>query len=131
MKNMNKLNELQYQGLNLLDEVGTVEIALDSQNQMIHVYDTQQIVAPEYNYATKNYVLTDSFYKMAMIIKQKKFLEQHEEMTVDEWVEKIRWIFYSITPVIKLYDQGKMSTINVEKEGISALFYHKYVERLL
>lgn len=128
---MSKLTELQYQGLNLVDEVGTVEVAIDLVKQVIHVYDTQQIVAPEYDFKIKNYVLTDSFYKMASIIKEKNFLKQQEELSTMDWVEKITWVFYSITPNLKLYENGNMVIENINSLVRKDHFYAKYVERIV
>lgn len=128
---MRRLTELQYQGLNLVDEVGTVEVAIDPEKQVIHVYDTQQIVAPEYDFKIKNYVLTDSFFKMASIIKQKNFLEQQEGLLTMEWVEKVTWIFYSITTNLKLYENGNMVIENINSLARKDHFYAKYVERIV
>jgi hypothetical protein len=68
-----KIQELEYKGLNLLDVVGTVEIAIDTINKTIHVYDVQQIVEPEYHFQSKAFVLSDGFFNMARVLKQKQF----------------------------------------------------------
>ena len=65
--------QLEYRGLNLYDLVDTVEIAIDADLQMIHIYDTQQIVEPEYDFSTKSYMLSEGFWKMAKTIKEKQF----------------------------------------------------------
>ena len=77
-----KLNELEYKGLNLFDEIGAVEIALNAKHQTIHVYDTAQIVEPEYHFASKNYVLSEGFYKMATVLMQKQFFEKKLEQSL-------------------------------------------------
>lgn len=128
---MGKYAQLQYQGLNLLDEVGTVEIAIDYENFIIHIYDTQQIVAPEYHFATKNYQLTDSFYKMAALIQQKKFLAISETISIEEWVEHSTWYFYEITPLIKRYANGIMRKESLNSSKWHRQFYRVYTDRLL
>ncbi|MER1986037.1 MAG: aminopeptidase [Solibacillus sp.] len=128
---MKKYAQIQYQGLNLLDEVGTVEIAIDYELGIVHVYDTQQIVAPEYDFQMKNYRLTDSFYKMAAIIRQKNFLSRAEQATLEQWVEKSTWYFYGITPVIKRYAKSTMTTEPMGTSKYKDEFYTKYIERLI
>lgn len=128
---MKKYAQIQYQGLNLVDEVGTVEIAIDYERGIVHIYDTQQIVAPEYDFTVKNYTLTDSFYKMADIIRQKNFLHKVAHISLMQWIEQSTWYFYGMTPVIKRYAKGTMTVESIHTLKSSDDFYEKYIERLL
>ncbi|MEG0386594.1 MAG: aminopeptidase [Solibacillus sp.] len=131
-------NELEYKGLNLMDQVGTVELAIHAKLKMIHVYDTQQIVDPEYDFRTKNYRLTDEFFKMAQVLMQKSFLEKNIEDSLQSWVDSITWIFYSSKNAVKAYKNKEMLVLHFselaqmdEQQLFDKNYYPKYVTRLL
>lgn len=127
---MKKYAQLQYQGLNLLDEIGTVELTIDCEQARIHVYDTQQIVAPEYCFQTKQDQLTESFYKMATVVRQKNFLQVKDSLTIEQWVRENTWYFYNQTTTIKRYAEGNMTREHVESSKWAPYFHNAYIERL-
>lgn len=124
--------ELEYRGLNLMDVVKTVEVAIDAKNNIIHIYDTEHIVEPEYHFQTKSYKLSEGFFKMANVLKRKQFfLNNHEENT-ELWVEQYTWIFYCSNQTIKYYRGGKMSVSTKNQLKDQEKFYFtKYFCRLM
>ena len=127
-----KIQELEYRGLNILDVVGTVEVAIDAKNNSIHIYDTQHIVEPEYHFQTKSYTLSDGFFKMASVLKQKKmFLDDNEE-NIENWVAQYTWIFYCSNQSIKYYRYGKMIVPTKNQlEDQEHFYYSKYFNRII
>ncbi|MGE7023994.1 aminopeptidase [Solibacillus cecembensis] len=131
-------NELEYKGLNLMDQVGTVELAINTDLKVIHVFDTQQIVDPEYDFQTKNYRLTDSFFKMANVLLQKQLLEENKEKYFQSGVDSYTWIFYGSINAVKAYKNkemifvpsGELTQLN-EQQLMDQSYYPKYVFRLL
>lgn len=132
-----KLNELEYKALNLMDEVTTVEIALDEKKQTIHVCDLANAVEPEYDFVTKKYKLSEEFYKMAEVLMQKQFFERKIDQTLEQWVNFVTWNFYSSKRTIKSYKFGKMHICTYEQfhsmseqHWVEFGYYPKYVKRL-
>lgn len=64
---MEQIYQMEYRGLNLFDEISTVELAIDEANKTIHIYDVGQVVTPVFNFDVSAYELSDGFYKMAEI----------------------------------------------------------------
>lgn len=83
-----KLRELEYKGLNLIDEIGTVEIGLDIEHNKVHLYDMQQIVSLEYDFVKKNYILSEGFHKMANVLMQKQFFSEKDSIQVEQWIKE-------------------------------------------
>ncbi|MEK4230108.1 aminopeptidase [Solibacillus sp. FSL H8-0538] len=132
-----KLNELEYKGLNLFDEISTVEIALHEQSRTIHVFDIQQVVEPEYNFSNKNYMLSEGFYKMAVVLEGKQFFEKKQQQTLPQWIDSITWHFYSSKKTIKTYKDATIYVTPFEQfsswtdtELLDNGFYPKYAQRL-
>ena len=127
-----KIQELEYRGLNLLDVVGTVEVAIDAANKIIHIYDIQHIVEPEYHFQTKSYTLSEGFFKMASVLKQKPFLQNNKEDNLNFWVAQYTWIFYCSNQSIKYYRHGKMIVPTKNQlEGQEHFYYPKYLHRTI
>ncbi|MCH7321710.1 aminopeptidase [Solibacillus sp. MA9] len=132
-----QIQQLEYKGLNLMDVVSTVEIAIDAMRNTVHVYDTQQVVEPEYDFVTKGYRLSEGFYKMAGVIQAKPLFLAHKELMLFEWVEAHRWVFYCSKQKIKEYEQGQFHIIHrdqfssiVQSDTYNQKYYSKYVNRL-
>lgn len=132
-----QMQQLEYKGLNLMDVVSTVEIAIDATRNTVHVYDTQQVVEPEYDFVTKGYRLSEGFYKMADVIHAKPLFLGHKQLMLLEWIEAHRWVFYCSKQTIKEYEQGQFHIIY--KEQFSSIeqsvtynqkYYPKYVNKL-
>ena len=122
--------QLEYRGLNLYDLVDTVEIAIDADLQMIHIYDTQQIVEPEYDFSTKSYMLSEGFWKMAKTIKEKQFFLENEESNLEMWITPFKWVFYSSNQLIKVFEDGKIKVHSISTCSEDMLLYEKYFSRL-
>lgn len=127
------IQQLEYKGLNLMDIVGTVELAIDAKNSTIHVFDVQQIVEPEYEFVTKSYILSEGFYKMAAVIKAKPLFLSGKELTLDGWVQAHRWVFYCSKQTVKQYENGNMTVYHKAQFlelGASGNYYSNYILRL-
>lgn len=132
-----KIQELEYRGINLMDVVGTVEIAIDAEQKTVHVFDTQQIVEPEYYFQTKSYTLSEGFFKMAIVLKQKQFFLENKDEKLEQWIELHKWIFYCSNSSIKKYYLGEMTVIQKEQlkqwaahSEVPLEYYPKYFSRL-
>ena len=132
---MSAIFELEYRGLNLLDEISSVEIAIDQLLKVIHIYDTNQVVEPEFNFSIKQYQLSDGFYKMTKVIYDKKFfvLANH---TRTQWINEVIWIFYGSKKSILKYSEGTI--IEIPKDEFTYVndilvhsLYEKYALRVL
>ncbi|MGM9950989.1 MAG: aminopeptidase [Lysinibacillus sp.] len=128
---------MEYKGLNLMDEVGTAEIALDEGRNTIHVFDTNHIVEPEYHFFNKSYILSDGFAKLAEVLMSKHFFAEKREMELAEWIGSFTWQFYSSNQTVKTYKKGEFTIIPAaalsckeESALIQMGLYPKYVKRL-
>lgn len=135
---MTKLNELAYQARNVMDAICTVEVAFDAAHTTIHIFDTQQAVEPEYNFATKQFVLSEAFWPMAETLAAKGFLPMYDTETTADWVARITWHFYSSKQTIKTFENAVMTTVmahsvmqNEHENYNEKAYYHRYVKKLL
>lgn len=131
------IQQMEYKGLNLMDVVSTVEIAIDAAHHTVHVLDTQQVVEPEYDFVTKGYRLSDGFYQMAAVLQAKPLFSNDKECELYQWIETYRWVFYSSKQTIKEYVQGQFHIIHREQFPVieqptmfHQKYYSKYVNRL-
>lgn len=124
------IQQMEYKGLNLHDVIGSVEIAIDGDLNTIHIYDTDHIVEPEYDFLTKNFKLSEGFWKMAGVIKEKQLFLSNDEKRLDRWIESFKWVFYSSGQSIKIYKQGVMVGHNISNIDNEKLLYEKYFSRL-
>lgn len=124
------IQQMEYKGLNLHDVIGSVEIAIDGDLNTIHIYDTDHIVEPEYDFLTKNFKLSEGFWKMAGLIKEKQLFLSNDEKRLDRWIESFKWVFYSSGQSIKIYKQGVMVGHNISYIDNEKLLYEKYFSRL-
>lgn len=128
---MDKIYQMEYRGLNLFDEISTVELAIDEEKQTIHIYDIGQVVSPIFNFDVSAYELSDGFYKMADILRHKKILTNQQadsDLTLSEWLIKNNAYFYTPNKRIKKYVQGSIVEI-VDRTMEQALF-DDYVQRV-
>lgn len=133
-----RLSEMEYKGLNLLDEICTVEIALDEELSIVHVYDTNYVVEPTYHFGRKEYELSEGFFKLAEVLKQKYFFVEKRSENIDQWIESLTWIFYSSNQSIKCFQKKTFSILPLkmmknqdEQVLIDEKLYPKYVKRLI
>ncbi|MFS0875389.1 aminopeptidase [Solibacillus isronensis] len=124
------IQQMEYRGLNLHDVIGSVEIAIDADLNTIHIYDTNHIVEPEYDFLTKNFKLSEGFWKMAGTIKEKQLFLSNDEKRLDRWIESFKWVFYSSGQSIKIYKQGVMVDYKIGYIDNEKLLYEKYFSRL-
>lgn len=133
-----QLYEMEYRGLNLLDEVCAVEIALDEESHIVHIYDINYVVEPTYHFGRKEYELSEGFFKLAEVLNQKYFFVEKRNQNLEEWIESLTWIFYSSNQTIKCFQEQNFSIISIKdlvNEGerllIDAKLFPKYVTRLV
>lgn len=127
------IHQLEYKGLNLMDVVGTVELAIDTKVKTIHIFDTQQIVEPDYDYVSKGYRLSDGFYKMADVLKKKPFFSTEIGITTVQWINMYRWVFYCSKQMIKQYENGCIRVYTKDQFSLlekDETYYLNYISRL-
>ncbi|WP_342544094.1 hypothetical protein [Lysinibacillus sp. FSL W7-1291] len=128
---MEKIYQMEYRGLNLFDEISTVEIAIDEEKQTIHIFDVGQVVSPIFNFDVSAYELSDGFYKMADVLRHKKILTNHQadnNVTLSEWLIMNNAYFYIPQKRIKKYMQG--SIIEIVDRAKEPWLFDDYVQRV-
>lgn len=128
---MKEIFELEYRGLNIFDEISTVEVAIDSIHKVIHMYDTNQVVEPEYNFSAKKYQMSDGFFKLAKVLYEKQFFASGSE-TVERWINEITWVFYGSKRSILIFEELRI--LEIPKLGASNSehsLYSKYIARVM
>ncbi|MBG9452774.1 hypothetical protein ABE61_01260 [Lysinibacillus sphaericus] len=127
---MEQIYQMEYRGLNLFDEISTVELAIDEEGQTIHIFDAGQVVSPIFNFDVSAYELSDGFYKMADILRHKRILTNQQpgnELTLSEWLITNTAYFYIPQKRIKKYAQGSIKEI-IDRTKEQSLF-DDYVQR--
>ncbi|MFY0517344.1 hypothetical protein [Lysinibacillus sphaericus] len=128
---MEQIYQMEYRGLNLFDEISTVELAIDEARRTIHIFDVGQVVTPIFNFDVSAYELSDGFYKMADILRHKRILTEQQpasELTLSEWLISNNAYFYSPKHRIKKYVNGCIvEIIDGEKEQF---LFDVYVQRV-
>ncbi|QSB10306.1 hypothetical protein JTI58_00890 [Lysinibacillus fusiformis] len=128
---MEKIYQMEYRGLNFLDEVSTVELAIDEEKQTIHIFDVGQVVSPIFNFDVSAYELSDGFYKMADVLRHKKILTKQQtgsDLTLSEWLIMNNAYFYIPQKRIKKYVNG--SIIEIVDRAKEPWLFDDYVQRL-
>ncbi|WP_141905047.1 hypothetical protein [Lysinibacillus sp. Y5S-8] len=128
---MEKIYQMEYRGLNLFDEISTVELAIDEEKQTIHIFDVGQVVSPIFNFDVSAYELSDGFYKMADVLRHKKILTNHQadnNVTLSEWLIMNNAYFYIPQKRIKKYMQG--SIIEIVDRVKEPWLFDDYVQRV-
>ena len=128
---MEKIYQMEYRGLNLFDEISTVELAIDEEKQTIHIFDVGQVVSPIFNFDVSAYELSDGFYKMADVLRHKKILTNHQadnDVTLSEWLIMNNAYFYIPQKRIKKYMQG--SIIEIVDRAKEPWLFDDYVQRV-
>ena len=116
--------QIEYKALNLLDEISTVELTLDTINRSIHVFDVDGAVYPQFNFSTKQYEPNDEFWKMKETIEQKHFAAPF----FVEVKEESKWLFYTPTKEVYCFKVNSNRMDKVNKENSICLPH--YVNRL-
>lgn len=128
---MEQIYQMEYRGLNLFDEISTVELAIDEQRQSIHIFDAGQVVSPIFNFDVSAYELSEGFYKMADILRHKRILtnnQQGSDWTLSEWLITNNAYFYVPKQRIKKYVQG--SIIEIVDRAKEQFLFEEYVQRI-
>ena len=128
---MEKIYQMEYRGLNLFDEISTVELAIDEAQQTLHIFDPAEVVVPIFNFDVSAYELSENFYKMADVLRHKDILISQEttgKFTLSDWLVKNNVYFYVPNKRIRKYVDGSiMEIVNVKQEN--ALF-DAYIQRI-
>ena len=118
--------QFEYKALNIVDEISTVELTLDTTNSCIHIFDQDGAVYPHYSFSTQQYEPNDEFWKMKEIIEHKHLASTFFE----EKKEDTKWVFY--TPKRDIYyitiKDEKFYTEKINKNDRISL--SNYVNRL-
>lgn len=128
---MEQIYQMEYRGLNLFDEISTVELAIDEEGHTIHIFDVGQVVSPIFNFDVSAYELSEGFYKMADILRHKRILTNQRpgsELTLSDWLISNNAYFYIPQKRIKKYAQGCIAEI-VDRTKEQSLF-DNYVQRI-
>ena len=128
---MEQIYQMEYRGLNLFDEISTVELAIDEARKTIHIFDIGQVVTPVFNFDVSAYELSDGFYKMADILRHKKILTGQQaatELTLSQWLITNNVYFYSPKQRIKKYANG--SIVEIIDRDKEQLLFETYIERV-
>ena len=133
-----RVYEMEYKGLNLLDEVCTIEIALDVESDTVHIFDTNHVVEPTYHFGRKEYELSEGFFKLAEVLNQKYFFVEKRNQNLEKWIDSLTWTFYSSNQSIKCFQGNTFSILPLkmimnqdEQSLIDEKLYPKYVNRLI
>ena len=125
-KGAKQMLHIQYQGRNLMEQICTVEVAVDEQKRHIHIFDPQQVVWPEYNGVLKQYILSESFYTMLAVLRRKYLFQQDCFKTESDWLNLIDWYFYIPNKKVLKYANGAVTIVPAE----NTLLYDKYLSRI-
>ncbi|WP_052344299.1 hypothetical protein [Bacillus ndiopicus] len=106
------LMKLEYRGLNIFDEISSVEVAFDVAASTIHIVDTDMTVAPTYNFVKKQDELSEGFLKMAEVLYQKRYLKAEAE-SLQQWIDSVTWQFYGLDDAVKTYENGSFTKYEV------------------
>lgn len=107
--------KFEYRGLNLLDEIGVVEVAYDSTEQIIHLKDHESIVWPNY-VGNDTYKMSDEFWNMAQTLQGQFLFRQYQKEQLNEWIDQFTWLFYQENKGI-LFFQGEEFKGNIQKNA--------------
>ncbi|MFJ7950047.1 hypothetical protein ACIQZG_00805 [Lysinibacillus sp. NPDC096418] len=128
---MEQIYQMEYRGLNIFDEISTVELAIDEAQQTLHIFDPGEVVVPIFNFDVSAYELSENFYKMADILRHKHILIAQDstgDFTLSNWLVKNNVYFYVPNKRIRKYVDGCiMEIVDVKKE--QSLFDY-YIQRV-
>lgn len=113
--------KLMYTGRNLMDELATVEIAIDRAAERIHVLDAHYVCEPQYDAVKKAYSFSDETMQMARVLFQKEIICS-EIVNFNDWVKKVDWVFYCSKPLLIRCLNGEFQTYS---KDIDATFLYK------
>ncbi|MEE1133068.1 MAG: hypothetical protein UHX00_15730 [Caryophanon sp.] len=119
---MNTYFKLMYTGRNLMDELATVEIAIDVEAKRIHLFDAHYVCEPQYDAVKKAYSFSDETTQLARVLFEKEIVCK-EIVKFDDWVRKIDWVFYCSKPLLLRCLNGEFLTY--PKEFDAAFLYKK------
>lgn len=128
---MKQVYQMEYRGFNIYDEISTVELAIDEEQQTLHIFDPGEVVVPIFNFDVSAYELSENFYKMADVLRHKNILTGQQstaEFTLSNWLVKNNVYFYVPNKRVRKYVDGCiMEIIDVKQE--KGLF-EQYIQRV-
>lgn len=128
---MEQIYQMEYRGLNLFDEISTVELAIDEARQTLHIFDPAEVVVPIFNFDVSAYELSENFYKMADVLRHKNILTEQQStatFTLSNWLVKNNVYFYIPNKRVRKYVDGCITEI-IDVKQEKALF-EQYMQRV-
>lgn len=128
---MEQIYQMEYRGLNLFDEISTVELAIDEKQQTLHIFDPGEVVVPIFNFDVSAYELSENFYKMADVLRHKNILTEQKSagaFTLSNWLVKNNVYFYVPNRRVRKYGDGCIKEI-IDVKQEKALF-EQYIQRV-
>lgn len=119
--------KFQYQALNLMDEICTVEVTVDYEKMIVHLFDSSGAIYPTYDYVSQSFVINDEFEKMLNVLANKYLMRKRNQVNERFRFEDFMWIFYTPQkPIRKLIGSTKSIVLinqkNEEKSLLQAYF---------
>ena len=123
--------KFQYQALNLMDEVCTVEVTVNYEEMVVHLFDDSAAIYPSYDYATENFIMNDEFEKMLQVLAKKYLMRRRDQLNETFCFEDFVWIFYTPQkPLRKLTGSTKCIELIHHKDSENALL-QGYLNKVL
>ena len=123
--------KFQYQALNLMDEICTVEVTVDYEKMVVHLLDSSGAIYPTYDYVSKSFVINDEFEKMLHVLSNKYLMRKRDQVNERFRFEDFKWIFYTPQkPIRKLVGSTKSIVLINQKNEASSLL-QTYFEKIL
>jgi hypothetical protein len=123
--------KFQYQALNLMDEICTVEVTVDYEKMVVHLFDFSGAIYPIYDYASQSFVINDEFEKMLHVLSNKYLMRKRDQVNERFRFEDFKWIFYTPQkPIRKLVGSTKSIVLINQKNEASSLL-QTYFEKIL
>ena len=109
------VEKFQYQALNLMDEVSTVEVGVDYNSSSVHLLDMSAAIYPMFEYSTKNFIMNEEFLKMVKVLSSKQLISKSKDGVKGFRFEDYLYYFYTPNKPIRKLD-GRTREFEVIQE---------------
>ena len=119
--------KFEYRGLNLMDQISSVHIALDLKGKTIHIKDEAHVVWPDYR-GNDLYVHSDGFYQMVRILKQQHLFQPLKDLSEVDWIDEFSFYFYKEhTILLFIGDKFKRKILVNSKNSDDLLIFTDWI----